>query len=124
CVKKGLLKTEQMNSRTMKYILTPRGLKEKTKKTLRYIKRSYHQIIKVSKRIEQSIEYANDKKLYLLGEKDEVYEIAKRVLEENNAKYNYVSSEKEIDKKNGIALLWDVDLEDRLEVDYINIIEK
>ncbi|MFW6274035.1 MAG: winged helix-turn-helix transcriptional regulator, partial [Halanaerobium sp.] len=37
-VKKGFIKIEKLNSRNIKYILTPAGIKEKTDKTIDYIK--------------------------------------------------------------------------------------
>ena len=37
CVKKGLVKIEHLNSRSVKYILTPKGIQEKSAKMIEYI---------------------------------------------------------------------------------------
>ncbi|HSW35619.1 MAG TPA: winged helix-turn-helix transcriptional regulator [Candidatus Limnocylindrales bacterium] len=46
--RKGLLKIEKLNPRTVRYILTPRGLQEKARLTYNYIRQSYHQIMEVN----------------------------------------------------------------------------
>ena len=51
CAKKGLVKIERLNSRNIKYILTPEGIKEKTQKTIDYIKRSYQAIQQLQNRV-------------------------------------------------------------------------
>ena len=43
--RKGLIKIEKLNSRTMRYILTPKGIKEKTRLTYQFVRSSYRQII-------------------------------------------------------------------------------
>jgi len=43
-IHKGLIKIEHINSRTIKYILTPKGLMEKARLTYQYIVSSYNYI--------------------------------------------------------------------------------
>src|SRR6056297_26128 len=52
CAKKGLVKIERLNSRNIKYILTPEGIKEKTQKTIDYIKKSYQAISELQSKVE------------------------------------------------------------------------
>ena len=44
-VKKGFVKLEKLNSRSFRYILTPEGFKEKSKKTIVYMKRYYQKTL-------------------------------------------------------------------------------
>ncbi|MCL0068044.1 winged helix-turn-helix domain-containing protein, partial [Peptococcaceae bacterium] len=46
-VREGLIKLERINGRTLHYILTPKGIAEKTKLTYAYLKMSYQQIIRI-----------------------------------------------------------------------------
>ncbi|BDU51425.1 winged helix-turn-helix transcriptional regulator [Haliovirga abyssi] len=124
CVKTGLLKTEQMTPKTMKYILTPQGIKEKTKKTLRYIKKSYNEIIKLSNKINIIIENSLDKNIYLLGEKDEIFEIAKMTLDSKKVVYEHILNKEDIKKGDVLVLLWDIELENELENEFVNLISK
>lgn len=123
CVKTGLLKTEHMTPKTMKYILTPQGIKEKTKKTLRYIKRSYNEILKLSNKINTIVDTSTDKDIYLLGEKDEIYEIVKMTLESKKVDFEHILNEEEI-KENALVLIWDIELEEKLENKFVNLIAK
>ena len=40
-IKKGFVKLERLNSKSFRYILTPEGFKEKSKKTIEYMKIYY-----------------------------------------------------------------------------------
>ena len=63
-VKKGLVKIERLNARSLRYILTPHGLAEKSKLTYRYIKHSYAQITNLTIAVEkviQKIERSNER---------------------------------------------------------------
>ncbi|OPL11774.1 MAG: hypothetical protein AVO34_07870, partial [Firmicutes bacterium ML8_F2] len=48
-VRKGLIKIERLNARTMRYILTPQGMEEKTRLAYRYVRDSYHQIMRINR---------------------------------------------------------------------------
>lgn len=43
-IHKGLIKIEHINARTIKYVLTPKGLMEKARLTYQYIIKSYNYI--------------------------------------------------------------------------------
>jgi DNA-binding MarR family transcriptional regulator len=85
CAKKGLVKIERLNSRNIKYILTPEGIKEKTQKTIDYIKRSYQAIHQLQNRVtELALKHsAEGKKIYVYREKnDEIFELVTNKLNE------------------------------------------
>ena len=50
--RKGFIKVERLNSRTMRYILTPKGIKEKTRLTYNFVRRSYHHILNITSAVE------------------------------------------------------------------------
>ena len=82
-IDKGLVKIERLNARSLRYLLTPRGFKAKTEKTLQYIQRSYHQITRVTRVVEQILQSADLQPapvVYLYGSQNELYEIIMSVL--------------------------------------------
>jgi len=117
CAKKGLIKIERLNSRNIKYILTPAGIKEKTKKTITYVKKSYQaikeieaEVLKLAARAEKE-----DKDLYLYSdeEEDEILDLVSLVLRENNLEFEVFTAEEElvrINKEESLLLYWDPDL--------------
>ncbi|RAK12651.1 winged helix-turn-helix DNA-binding protein [Halanaerobium saccharolyticum] len=117
CAKKGLIKIERLNSRNIKYILTPAGIKEKTKKTIRYVKKSYQaikeieaEVLKLAARAEKE-----DKDLYLYSDQqeDEILDLVSLVLRENNLEFEVFTAEEElsrINKEESLLLHWDPDL--------------
>jgi DNA-binding MarR family transcriptional regulator len=128
CVKKGFIKVENLNSRTVKYILTPQGMKEKTKKTLRYIKNSYKLIIELNNKILNltNKHISENKTIALLGENDEIMEIIETTFKLNNISYEKYKNINDIENfKNIIVYLWNIELEDELKeknIEYINVI--
>ena len=77
-VRKGFVKIEKLNARTMRYILTPQGLKEKTRLTYNYIRSSYRQIISVTAAVEkllQNKQAAGQHEVIIYGPADEIEEI-------------------------------------------------
>ncbi|MBZ4684170.1 MAG: regulatory protein MarR [Fusobacteriales bacterium] len=128
CVKKGFIKVENLNSRTVKYILTPQGMKEKTKKTLRYIKNSYKLIIELNNKILNltNKHISENKTIALLGENDEIMEIIETTFKLNNIFYKKYKNINDIENfKNIIVYLWSIELEDELKeknIEYINVI--
>lgn len=90
-IHKGLIKIEHINSRTIKYVLTPKGIAEKARLTYQYIVNSYYYIISVEQKIEQIISNKNEeKKVILYGEKDELYDIITAKLRSKNKEFAYV----------------------------------
>ena len=82
--RKGLVKVEKLNSRTMRYILTPKGMKEKTRLTYQFIRSSYQQIMTITTAVEALIteNYADNTadRVILYGPADEVEQILNNTL--------------------------------------------
>jgi DNA-binding MarR family transcriptional regulator len=132
CAKKGLLKIERINSRNIRYILTPEGITELTKRTINYVKRSYIAIKKLQWRIRELAEKHSKqgKKIYILNrEKDEVFQLVRNTLNDLNIKYNIINDRQsinnlEIDNKDIVIYYWDPELvfnDDNIET--INIFQ-
>lgn len=123
----GLIKMEKLNTRTMRYILTPEGMAEKTAKTYQYMVRSYNNILQMQRAIisileEQSI---NDiKNIYLFGKDDEVYKVIQIVFNDKtickNINYKRINNIEDIvQNKKAIVLVWDTEKEEMLNKDSI-----
>ena len=113
CVKKGLLKIERLNSRNLRYILTPAGLKEKMQRTLAFVKRSYQAIIEFKNRIKELTETKTNQghEIWVLGEQDEIYQLVVDALKEINVDYATAQTITEIDTKKKVSVYyWDDDL--------------
>ena len=76
---KGLIKVERLNTRTMRYILTPQGMKEKVRLTYTYLRRSYRQIVNITAAVEELVQAHKFqgplKQVILFGPADEVEQI-------------------------------------------------
>lgn len=86
--RKGLIKIEKLNSRTVRYILTPQGIKEKTRLTYQFVRHSYKQILNITSAVENLIateQSSNGKKeVVLYGPADEIEAILKNTLRSLN----------------------------------------
>ena len=83
-VRKGLIKVEKLNARTVRYILTPQGIKEKTKLTYQFVRSSYRQILNITTAVETLIAKeainSSTKQVIIYGPADEVEQILKNAL--------------------------------------------
>ncbi|SIR56365.1 winged helix-turn-helix transcriptional regulator [Halanaerobium kushneri] len=129
CAKKGLVKIERLNSRNIKYILTPEGIKEKTQKTIDYIKRSYQAIQQLQSRVtELALKHsAEGKKIYVYKEiDDEIFEIVTDTLDEFNVKYKVITQRNElnqmIEQNNKIIIYHWISQIEKKEQKVINIL--
>lgn len=132
-IKTGLIKIERLNARTLKYILTPEGMKEKTAKTYHYIVRTYETITRiqaVTKVILEKLKNKGIKKIYLYGIQDEVYNVLcitmSDVIGNMDMKYEFINN---IDVINGqkdyTVLIWNEENEEIVkikQIPYINIL--
>ena len=94
--KKGLLKIEGQTHKSLQYNLTPKGLAEKTEKTLHYIKASYSVVQKLTARIK---EVGGDYQgrgfhVYLNGSRDEMMDLCEIALREMDVAYQIGVPEK------------------------------
>lgn len=126
-VRKGLVKIERLNARTLRYIITPRGMAEKTMLAYQYMKISYQQILKIGQALEKVVadhEVGGDKikEVIFYGPQDEVLEILKMAASTRGFKYSYISSANELDNylkywsktsknyvNNILVITWNVD---------------
>jgi len=87
--KKGFITVENLNSKKLKYILTPKGISHLTRKTLSYIKRSYNALnVLVAKLKKLCLKKKYEgKEFFIYGEQDEIYEIIVSTLKDLNVDY-------------------------------------
>ena len=88
--RKGLIKIEKLNSRTVRYILTPQGMKEKARLTYLFIRSSYRLILNITTAVEKLMagekKVSSGKEVVLYGPADEVEAILKNTLRGLNIK--------------------------------------
>lgn len=99
-VRKGLVKVDKLNSRTMRYILTPKGMREKARLTYQYVSSSYRQIMLISRAVEALIasEYSvreEDGEVVLFGPADEIEQILIMTLNSLNIKVKVIRPEQD-----------------------------
>jgi DNA-binding MarR family transcriptional regulator len=136
-IKKGLVKIERLNARSLRYMLTPKGLKEKTERTYKYIKRSYDHITAVTRTVEDILQSAYLQKadiVYLYGPRNEIYEIIKLALQQQKGiKYTYIANGEPLPDNNGnpdfdgnVVLVWRLEDEEKLSGVYhtVNILKE
>ena len=121
--RKGLIKIEKLNARTMRYILTPQGLQEKSRLTYRYIRQSYQQIIRINQAMDQLIaeqaEVLEGEAVILCGPADEIMEILTEYLKKKDISFMTCPEAGSINKlavSNGrLILIWRDEEEEFLE---------
>ena len=95
-VRKGLIKIEKLNARNMRYILTPRGMSEKSLLAYRYIRQSYRQILKINKTLDYLLALwhseSNSNPVIIFGPPDEIREIVIQHLKLSNVPYELYDS--------------------------------
>ncbi|MCX7842015.1 MAG: winged helix-turn-helix transcriptional regulator [Clostridia bacterium] len=132
-VKKGLLKIERLNPRTIRYILTPQGMKEKAEATYNYVVTSYRFINSLNARIDEVVEahrLGKNSSVVLFGSKDEVFELICGRLRHTGVSVSHLQSIEQmptVNSKLSVIIVWHPDfaalLEDK-EIEYINLLEK
>jgi DNA-binding MarR family transcriptional regulator len=86
--RKGLIKVETLNTRSMRYILTPQGLQEKARLTYSYMRQSYQQLLKINQVLDDLIAEnsatLDGYPILLCGPADEISEILIQRLSEHS----------------------------------------
>ncbi|MCT4688384.1 winged helix-turn-helix transcriptional regulator [Vallitalea sp.] len=115
-INKGYINVHQINSRALKYIITPLGKKAKDLKTYDEVVVSYKMISKVRQMTKKIIEEQIEKgyyHFYLYGQHDEVYKIVKMSIIEakrlHNVKYHEIELLSEVDSTDSIVITWNND---------------
>ncbi len=129
CAKQGLVQIDKLNSRNIKYVLTPAGIKKITKKTINYVERSYKAIQKIQREVKElaSRHIQEEKEIHLLKKEDEIYNLVKNTLDDIGANYIIIDNKEEITKLNNkkenvVIYHWDPDLEvENEEIELLNI---
>ncbi len=114
-IKKGFVKLERLNGKSFRYILTPEGFKEKSKKTIEYMKIYYRRTLLIKQNIERITQTYGRNRTYVLFEKDkEMKEIIEGILKELRVKY---ITENDLDKieSTNVVLYWNVEDKEKLE---------
>jgi predicted transcriptional regulator len=79
-IKKGFVKLERLNSKSFRYILPPEGFKEKSKKTIEYMKIYYRRTLLIKQNIERIIQrYGRNRTYVLFGKDKEMKEIKSQI---------------------------------------------
>lgn len=113
-VKKGLVKLERLDGKSFRYILTPEGFKEKSKKTIDYIKRYYNKTMIIKQNIERVIRtYGKNRTYALFGNDKEMKEIIEGILKELEVDYITENNLQNLDNSQ-IILFWDIDDKEKM----------
>lgn len=128
-IQKGLLKIEHISAKTIRYILTPKGLMEKARLTYQYIIISYNYISDIESKIEQIVRNKRSTvKIALYGDRDELYNIIMSKLHAIGEKYQYIENPeqlKDYSNEKYIIVIWspsEVDHEINNQSNIINIL--
>ncbi len=114
-IKKGFVKLERLNSKSFRYILTPEGFKEKSKKTIEYMKIYYRRTLLIKQNIERIIQrYGRNRTYVLFGKDKEMKEIIEGILKELRVKYITENEVEKIESTN-VVLYWNVEDKAKLE---------
>jgi len=132
-VHKGLVKLERINGRTLRYILTPGGIAEKTQLTYQYLKASYRQIIKISRVVDEVVAAHQAargpvKEIILCGPTGEVLAILKIAVQDLGMNYREVRTINDLTgdvMENALVITWDDARAEQVNSKYnvVNILE-
>ncbi len=127
CVEKGFVKLENINTRTVKYILTPEGINEKAKKSINYIKFAYARIKKITEKMDFIFEKYCSATIYINAKKDEIFDIVMQTAKIRGKEIEYFENLEEIEtKESTLVLLWNNELEENCisrDIKYVNILK-
>ena len=125
-IHKGFVKIEHINAKTLRYVLTPKGLMEKARLTYKYIVLSYNYISGIEQKIESISEGENGSKEFILfGEKDELYEIITSKLKLMNKSFLFINDIEELKQYNNgeyVIIMWNPDYIENEKENGINAI--
>ncbi len=114
-IRKGFVKLERLNSKSFRYILTPEGFKEKTKKTIEYMKIYYRRTLLIKQNIERIVQtYGRNRTYVLFGKDKEMKEIIEGILKELRVKYITANYVEKIESTN-VVLYWNIEDKEKLE---------
>lgn len=130
--KKGFLEIKKINSRNLRYILTPQGIASNIKRTYNYIVNAINHVLSLKELIVEIVEDYDSKgyTVYLNGKKDEIYQLLKQVISDkklSQVKWLYNIEELiETDEK-ALVVVWDNENEELYKehgIEYINLLSR
>lgn len=131
-VAKGFITIEKINPRSMRYILTPKGIARNTKRTYNYIKNAFKLVLFLKSEVEQIFQVYNAKgyAIYLDGDMDEIHQILHQIINEGKLlKVEWMSGQHEVHdmEKKTVVLVWQTEKEEiykELNIEYINLLNR
>ncbi|MCL0101087.1 winged helix-turn-helix transcriptional regulator [Peptococcaceae bacterium] len=116
--KKGFIKLERINGRTLRYILTPKDMAEKARLTYAYLKISYQKIIKINNALAKVVNRHKNHgstpvQVIFYGPQDEVLEMLKTAAADQGINYTITSDPGELqnqlsNQKSPLVVTWAV----------------
>ncbi len=126
--RKGWVKFEKMNKRNLRYILTPKGIAEKTRLAYNYAQRSYRLISLVITAVQKLIEEEKerepfDRVILFGGEKDDFAEIMAWALTKENMEYDLIAVRGNLpdDPSCTLIVVWDNLVQEQLKAENIMV---
>jgi len=103
-MKRGMVKTRNLNPRKIEYIITPKGFTEKTRKTYNYVLKTVNLVKLVREEIAKIVleEYNRGQKKFLILGNDDLADIIELALK--GFEYERVSNIAEVKDKNALVL--------------------
>jgi DNA-binding MarR family transcriptional regulator len=95
--KKGLIKVEHLNTKTIRYILTPKGIKEKADISYWYITSSFKRINEINFKLDEFLNssvFQSIKIVVLFGNDDEILQMLKDKLNGKKLLFQYIDPNK------------------------------
>lgn len=104
-IKRGFVKTVNLNPKKVEYIITPMGFAEKTKKSYNYIQKTIHLVNLVREEIAKVVleEFNRGQKKFVVLGRDDLADIIELALK--GFDYQRVNEVKDIDDKNVLVLV-------------------
>lgn len=129
-VEKGLVKIEQINPRSLRYILTPQGIARNTKRTYNYIQNAVKLVLEMDRKIKSIYSEYVEKgyTIYIDGEEDEIYKMLKQITNDKSLvgiKWIEAENDKIKDLK-PLVLVWQQEQEEKYKnknIEYIYLPE-
>ena len=116
-----MVQIEKLNARSLRYILTPKGIAEKVRLTCEYLKNSYAQITSLMEVVAAVIARAwrqGYRDVILYGPGDEVLQILKIALDQQEIEYRFFRSGEEPPMGQFLFIVWTLEDEKRLAPDH------
>jgi DNA-binding MarR family transcriptional regulator len=110
-VKRGIIKTRNLNPKKIDYILTPKGISEKTKKSYNYILKTINLVKLVREEIARIVleEYNRGQKKFIVLGNDDLADIIE--LSIKGFDYERIQKEADVKDKNALVLIGNSDFQ-------------